>query len=375
MHACFRTVGISLPAAALVALSGCGDVEVPEAEGTHLSPPSACDLDGRGADGVIHTFHTLPSTESLTRLAADGDALYWFDDLQQRIVRQGFGDAAPQVFVAATGLVDGPVLDDAFVYWRTRDTTASVIHRAPKSDGAAVVDLYTGLILDAGLAVDADWLWFAEVTEAASSIRRIPKGGGDTETLVAGELRISQVVVEATALHWIAAASSDPPDPSEGGTDPATAIRSLADGENAAATLVEGSHAWLAPSAAGDGVLYYLDYRPGWSLDVYGWSSIGAVTPGPSVEVPAQGPSLFSVPVSDAACAYWVAPRPPLDEDGGLYDVQRAPHGGGAVETIATIDVGDSMQRFPSVALSGEAVYWSLGANYEVDDHIYRTSK
>jgi hypothetical protein len=360
-----------------LAVVGCGDADVPNAAAGMLSPPGPCDLDGTGADGIIDTFHTLAPTDAVTRMASDGTALYWVDKLGERILRQGFDDAAPEVFV--TGYIaGGPILDDGFVYWQANDAlepTASIVRRAPMENGTAVVDLITGPPTDSGFAVDAEWLYFAEVTDAASSIRRMPKGGGAAETLIDGEYRVFQIAVDATAVYWIAYASADPPDPSEGSFDPVTAIRSLAHGATVAETLLDGGPGVLSPSAAGDGVLYYLDYHGGFSLDVYGWSGIGALAPGQPVWVPASGPSTFSAPVSDAACVYWVAPRPPLSEEGGLYDLQRAAHGGGLVETIATLDIGDNAQRHPAVALGPDAVYWSLGSAYTAEKYIYRTSK
>lgn len=364
-----------VPVTALAIGAGCGDASVPEAGGAPSSPPGPCDVDGQGADGVVDVVHTVSSADSVQNLSVQGDAVYWVDKGKEHILRLGLGDAAPEVVVTAP-TVQEMVVDGDFVYWRqvdVADSMSTILRRAPISDGAAVQDL-TAPHFGEGLALDTEWLYFAEGDVEASAIRRIPKEGGAPETVLDGEHRVFEVAIDVGVLSWVAAVA-DPPDPYMGDTGPTGVIRRLNPGSTAAETLLEGSPSGLQPSAAGDGVLYYRDYVSGWSLDVYGRSGIGGYQVGEPVWVPVTGPSLFSAPASDAACLYWVAPRPPLGEEAGVYDLQRAAHGGGEVETIATVTIGDISLRYPNVALSGDAVYWSLGSAYPEEKYIYRTSK
>lgn len=157
-----------------------------------------------------------------TTLNLDSKSLFWLtspDTDTQAFVEQGIG--APPGTVSATYALgpndDVPTLstdiaiDDAAFYWTTSDTTsgAGKIVARKRDPAASVVAIYRGASADTFgyLALDATYAYVIETTQ--SSLLRVPKNGGEAETLLRGLEAPSGLVVDAKAIYLTVEATGD----------------------------------------------------------------------------------------------------------------------------------------------------------------------
>lgn len=94
-------------------------------------------------------------------------------------------------------------IDDGFFYWTTSDANsgAAEIVARKREAAASVVAVYRGGPEDtfANVTLDATHVYFIETRTA--SLLRVPKVGGDVETLLVGLKAPSGLVVDATAVY------------------------------------------------------------------------------------------------------------------------------------------------------------------------------
>ena len=149
-----------------------------------------------------------------TTLNLDAKSVFWLssDDAARASIIEQAENSAPGTRTAVYSLStndDLPTLsadiaiDDTSLYWITTDATSSAaeIVARKRQASASVVAIHRGAVEDtfANVSLDATHAYFLETRR--SSLLRVPKNGGDVETLLVGLKAPSGLVVDGTAIY------------------------------------------------------------------------------------------------------------------------------------------------------------------------------
>ncbi len=157
--------------------------------------------------------------------------------------------AGPQVVVPDADIPGGIAVDDTYVYWTEGVVGNGSVRRHQKDGGGATEILKQALDLPRWIAVDETHLYWSEL---GSRIRKMPKAGGNTATLVQPEAEYvtSSLAIDETHVFFT--------DEAQGGG--VGRLRRVPKGGNNAANLalgmdqprsvsLDGQHAYFADSS------------------------------------------------------------------------------------------------------------------------------
>jgi hypothetical protein len=315
-----------------------------------------------------------------TSLAADGATLFWLETLccapgqKATIWRMPKGGGSPVVVLADIDAPTGIAIDATGVFWVEGDAMWNSegfgrIARVPHGGGSfqVLVESAEGGPFD----VDATYAYFAN----GSTIKRVPRGGGQVERLAIGGGRVIDVATDGARVYWVEEAGW-------------TLLRSVA--------AHGGPVSTLATIDGGPGGILRLDAA---AVYLATWHTItrlpkaggtpqtlvaGTVTDfvvagdhlfyaewdgGRIVRIPAAGgtPLVLHTPLadqtrrlaSDGARLYWI----------DQLDLAWVAVAGGDPEFIILANVASSPFLASPIAVDGPRLYWA-----EVDDHVLMTA-
>lgn len=152
-------------------------------------------------------------------LAVDGWGVYWasfgdidaiYQDGRVRMALHGGGGAV--TLVEEQSGVISVASDATHVYWATYYGRGPSISRVAKQGGAAELVVQVAQTQVGGrpsaVAVDDRYVYWLDLGSEAQeygdgALRRMPKGGGDIQTIAAGQAQPSGLVLDDAGAYWI----------------------------------------------------------------------------------------------------------------------------------------------------------------------------